>query len=110
MTRPFKLMPSGPRDPRAPKFIRWDALNEDWAQKNHDQDLATLDRRGGLSACEALAIIERRAWHRMDWELALAKILPFAYEADGGDPGRCCPDCGLMFCKCSVPIKEGQQS
>lgn len=84
MDRPFKLMPSGVKDERAPKFIRWDALNEEWAQRNHDQDLETLNRRGGLSACEAIAIIERRPWHRMAWELALAKILPYAYSAPSG--------------------------
>lgn len=80
MSTPFKLMVVGRTDPRAPKFIRWEALNEEWAQRNHDQSLATLNRRGGLSACEALAIIEKRYWHKMDWELALAQILPYAYS------------------------------
>lgn len=30
------------------KFIKWDMLNEEWAQKNHSQSLARLAERGGL--------------------------------------------------------------
>lgn len=84
MDKPFKLMSSGIDDPRKPDFIKWGSLNEEWAQRNHEQTLARLNERGGLSACEALAIIEKRRWHRMDWELALAQILPHAFKADAG--------------------------
>jgi hypothetical protein len=44
------------------------------AQRNHDQDLATLARRGGLSPCEAVAVLEDRAWHRMDDAVALRRL------------------------------------
>lgn len=42
--------------------IRFDALNEQWAQNNHGQSLARLAERGGLGADEALAILKRRRW------------------------------------------------
>lgn len=83
--KPFKILLGGTADARCPKFIRWSALNEEWALFNHGQTLTRLNERGGLSPCEALANIERRAWHRMPWELALAKILPFAYQVGKGD-------------------------
>jgi hypothetical protein len=36
--------------------------HERQAERNHYQSLQTLARRGGLSWCEALAIIEDRDW------------------------------------------------
>jgi hypothetical protein len=48
-----------------PEFIRWDALSDGWAYQNHSQTLERLARRGGLSPCEAAAVIERRQWRRM---------------------------------------------
>lgn len=42
------------------------APHEEWAQRNHSQSLKQLAARGGLSACEALAVIEGREWRRMD--------------------------------------------
>jgi hypothetical protein len=45
--------------------VRMDLLNEQQAQRNHGQTLARLAERGGLSPCEAVAIAERRKWHRM---------------------------------------------
>lgn len=39
--------------------------HERQARENHGQSLARLVARGGLSACEALAIIEDRKWRRM---------------------------------------------
>lgn len=41
-------------------YIRMDVLNERQAQINHGQSLARLNERGGISAAEAMAIIERR--------------------------------------------------
>ena len=41
------------------------APHEKQAQANHHQSLETLRRRGGLSACEAVAILEDRPWHDM---------------------------------------------
>ena len=38
--------------------------HERQAQSNHGQSLKRLAERGGLSACEANAILEDRRWHR----------------------------------------------
>lgn len=44
-------------------LVRMEVLNEEWARRNHDgQSLARLAERGGLSICEAAAIVERRPW------------------------------------------------
>lgn len=40
------------------------APHEKQAQRNHWQSLDRLAERGGLSACEALAILEDRPWAR----------------------------------------------
>lgn len=69
-----------------PAFIPMKLLNEEWARHNHDQSLATLNRRGGLSPCEALAIIERRPWHRMDDAQAVRKLLDYASDAAAEPP------------------------
>lgn len=61
-----------------PRYIRMDALNQEWAQKNHDQTLKRLNERGGLSACEAAAIMQRRQWYRMAVEDAIAAIKDYA--------------------------------
>jgi hypothetical protein len=42
--------------------IRMDLLNEQQALINHGQSLGRIAERGGLSPCEALAIINRRRW------------------------------------------------
>lgn len=42
-----------------PLAVRIDALSEDQAWQNHDQDLHTLARRGGLSPFEAVALAKR---------------------------------------------------
>ena len=42
------------------------APHETQAHVNHSQDLNELASRGGLSACEAVAVIEDRKWTRMD--------------------------------------------
>jgi hypothetical protein len=45
----------------------WDmiASHERQAHKNHSQTLERLNERGGLSACEALAVLEDREYRRM---------------------------------------------
>jgi len=63
---------------KCPLYVRMDALNEEWAQRNHDQSLVTLNSRGGLSPCEAAAIIERRPWRKMNADHAIAVIKPYA--------------------------------
>lgn len=42
--------------------VRMDALDERQAKINHSQTLARLAERGGLSPCEALALLLRQAW------------------------------------------------
>jgi hypothetical protein len=41
------------------------APHERQAQKNHSQTLARLAERGGLSACEAIAVLTDQPWRRM---------------------------------------------
>ena len=40
--------------------------HEATALKNHQQSLETLAQRGGLSSCEAVAILEDRAWSEIE--------------------------------------------
>lgn len=61
-----------------PKFVKWDALNEEWAQRNHGQSLQRLADRCGLDPTEIVANIEERAWHNMDMETAIHVILHIA--------------------------------
>jgi hypothetical protein len=63
-----------------PKFINWDALNEEWAQKNHYQSLEMLNRRGGLDPTEIVANIENREWHRMDIDEAIERIKSIEFK------------------------------
>lgn len=57
-----------------PKFIRRDALSEQWAWNNHSQTLDELARRGGLDPTEIVANIERRRWTSIDWRAAVEAI------------------------------------
>ena len=46
------------------------------ARSNHGgQNLDKLASRGGLSACEALAILENRRWHAMPDSLEAQRLL-----------------------------------
>jgi len=80
--QPFPILHAD-KIPGCPKSIPWDYLNEEWALRNHNQTTFTLARRGGLSPCEALAVIERRPWHRMDDAEAVKQLIA-ATTADGG--------------------------
>jgi hypothetical protein len=55
-----------------PLRIPWAMIapHEPTALRNHAQSLERLLERGGLSACEALAILEDRPWHAMDIQAA----------------------------------------
>lgn len=44
------------------------------AMRNHGQSLEVLRMRGGLSACEAVAILEGREWHPMDTPAAFRRL------------------------------------
>ena len=48
--------------------------HEAQAQRNHDQDVAELARRSGLSACEAVAVLEDRPWRSMNAGEAHARL------------------------------------
>lgn len=60
-----------------PRFIRWDALNEEWAQNNHGQSLERLAERGGLDPTEIVANMDKRPWFNMDLETAVQVISYF---------------------------------
>lgn len=63
---------------RGRRHIPWAMIepHEGQARLNHDQSLALLASRGGLSACEAVAILENRSWVRMtDADKHLTRLL-----------------------------------
>jgi hypothetical protein len=50
------------------RSIPWSVIEPHDAQARHNhggQTLARLAERGGLSACEAVAVLEDREWHSM---------------------------------------------
>lgn len=49
-------------------------LNEEWARNNHGQSLDRLAERGGLSPCEAIAIISRRRWNSIPDDVAVNQL------------------------------------
>jgi len=57
--------------------VPWDfiAPHERQAHRNHYQSLKRLAERGGLSVCEALAVVEGRQWHRMDQVDAASQLI-----------------------------------
>lgn len=57
--------------------IPWDMIqpHENQALKNHcGQTLERLAQRGGLSHCEAVAILEDRDWKLMDLDDAISRL------------------------------------
>lgn len=54
------------------------APHERRAFLNHSQSLATLRRRGGLSPCELVAILEGRRYERIHPADALARLVEIA--------------------------------
>lgn len=69
--------------------IPWEMIapHEAQALYNHcDQDLNCLARRGGLSHCEALAVLEDRKWTMMDFEESVEKLTAMVkeFEAKAG--------------------------
>lgn len=68
---------------RHPEFrLPWALIapHEAQAQANHSQSLERLAQRGGLSFCEAAAILEDRKWSKIVW--------PAGHER-AEDPARC---------------------
>lgn len=72
--------------------IRWSVIagHEQQAMKNHYQTLERLAERGGLSPCEAVAIIEDRKWHRMDKKAAEDRLMELCagQASDAREGGR----------------------
>ena len=61
------------------------AQHEKQAQRNHgDQTLRRLAERGGLSPCEAVAILEDRPWKQMDETAAIKRLAELIAQAAGG--------------------------
>lgn len=58
--------------------------HEQQAQRNHYQTLARLAERGGLSPCEAVAILEDRPWRRMSSQDAYVALARHVEEARRG--------------------------
>ncbi len=48
------------------------------AQRNHGQTLERLAERGGLSSCEAVAVLEDREWRPMDDKAARERLIDLA--------------------------------
>lgn len=51
------------------------APHERQAHDNHGQTLARLAERGGLSACEACAVLDNRKWQKMHDAAAHARLM-----------------------------------
>lgn len=58
------------------------APHEKQALKNHGQTLKRLAERGGLSFCEALAVLEDRQWRNTDnaWIMVAYYVLKYKYD------------------------------
>lgn len=74
----------GPSPEGCPASVPW-AMLEPWeprAVTNHCQTLEQLARRGGLGACEMVAVLENREWRKMsDGGVARLKELIVQWEA-----------------------------
>jgi hypothetical protein len=72
------LFPSrGDQTKVLPQVVRWSlvAPHEKQAKRNHDQTLARLAARGGLSPTELVAVLEDRSWAPMRESSASAALL-----------------------------------
>jgi hypothetical protein len=59
------------------KAIPWAAIapHEAQAQRSHSQSLNRLSSRGGLSPCEAVAVMMDQPWRRLSDAWARAKLM-----------------------------------
>lgn len=58
------------------------APHEAQAQRNHSQSLRRLSSRGGLSPCEAIAIIKDRPWSKVHPAWARAALMCELWNAE----------------------------
>lgn len=83
--RPFPIMPPDKHNERQHLKARgirimngvpWGMMEEHEAQaeRNHDQSLRVLAGRSGLSACEAVAVLEDRDWRYMPLDEAFLRL------------------------------------
>lgn len=56
---------------------------ENAAQRNHNQSLAEIAARGGLTWCEGAAIVEMRPWWQMDQSVAEATVRAHLTDQEG---------------------------
>ena len=70
------------------KEIPWAVLkpHELQALRNHAQGLDRLASKGGVTPCEAVAIIEGRPWHRMPFGEARDTLMGYVRKAMGEMP------------------------
>ena len=56
--------------------LPWEMMapHEKQADSNHGQTLRRLDQRGGLGACEAVAVLEDREWRPMTYAAANKRL------------------------------------
>lgn len=66
-----------------PASVPWEYVerHEAQAKKNHYQDLETLAKRGGLSWCELLAVLQDMPWTKCSQEVARILVLEMVGEA-----------------------------
>lgn len=69
------------------KSIPWDVItpHEVQALRNHRMGLVALAERGGLTPCEALAVIEGREWERMAFTEARRRLIDYVRGAVADD-------------------------
>ncbi len=67
------------------------APHESQAKANHSQSLEQLAARGGISSCEAVAILEDRPWRQMNDELAKLTLRRLLLGAEAGPAEK--PQC-----------------
>lgn len=62
--------------------VPWEmvAPHEMQAHENHDQTLERLAERGGLGACELVAVLEDRAWSAMSHATARQRVMEMVME------------------------------
>jgi hypothetical protein len=96
-----------------PFAMRWNMLNEEQAKRIHGQSLERLAQRGGLSPSEAMANVERRAFHDVAKEQAFRALIAAAPA-----PEAACnwsqeddeSDCWVTSCGNAFSLNDGTPS
>lgn len=78
------------RNVKTTEYIPHDVIgcHEKQAMINHGQTLQRLAERGGLSYCEALAVIEDRKWTRIEQDEAKPKVLKIIMDFELSSPSE----------------------